>query len=156
MAPALAPDGRVPPGAVIAEVLEHLQATWPEEGCGVLLRGATPETWRVRRIRNASPTPRTHFEFDLGEWLQVCRDADARAERVACVFHSHVNAAADFSVEDRERAAPSGTPLLPGVSHLVAAVHGGCVTHLSLFAWESEDFLRVSVSLADFRIEKPV
>ncbi|MBJ6762363.1 Mov34/MPN/PAD-1 family protein [Myxococcaceae bacterium JPH2] len=156
MAPALAPDTRVPPRAVIAEVVRHLQSAWPAEGCGVILQGEAPETWRVRPLRNASPTPRTHFEFDLSEWLQVCRGADACAERVACVFHSHVNAPAHFSVEDRERAAPSGTPLLPGVSHLVVAIHGGCVTHLSLFAWESEDFLRVSLSLADFRIEKPV
>ncbi len=128
------------PDTVRAEVVRHLEALAPQEGCGVILRAGAEGPWRVRPLRNVSPTPRTAYAFAPEEWLAVCMEADARGERVVCVFHSHVEAPATFSREDHARAAPGGQPLLPGVSYLIGSVHRGCVVWVSEYEWRGDDF----------------
>ncbi|MFB1479085.1 Mov34/MPN/PAD-1 family protein [Corallococcus sp. RDP092CA] len=146
------------PPEVLARMIRHLEAAWPLEGCGVILRSGAGEggAWRVVPLPNASPTPRVAYAFAPEAWLQVCLDADARHEAVVCVFHSHVDAPAVFSAEDRRQAAPSGIPLLPGVSYVVVAIRGGRVASASRSSWCAGDFQTVPLVLADFRFEKPV
>ncbi|WP_341868226.1 M67 family metallopeptidase [Corallococcus sicarius] len=150
--------GAVLPPEVLAQVIRHLEAAWPQEGCGVILQGRAGEegTWRVVPLPNASPTPRVAYAFTLEAWLQVCRDAEARQETVACVFHSHVDTAAVFSAEDRQRAAPDGIPLLPGVSYVVVAIQGGRATSASSSDWQQGGFQTVLISSPDFRFENPL
>ena len=128
------------PGDVRDAVVRHLEAAYPHEGCGVILRAGDAGPERVRPLRNVSPRPRTAYAFSPEEWLAVCMEADARGERVVCVFHSHVDAPATFSPEDRSRAAPEGFPLLPGVSYLIGSVHRGCVVWVSEYGWQGDDF----------------
>jgi proteasome lid subunit RPN8/RPN11 len=128
------------PASVRDAVTRHLEAAWPREGCGVILQREGEATFRVRPLANVSPTPAVAYAFAPGEWLSVCMEADARRERVVCVFHSHVEAPATFSAEDFARAAPEGQPLLPGVSYLIASVHRGCVVCVSEYEWNRDDF----------------
>ncbi|NMO18926.1 M67 family metallopeptidase [Pyxidicoccus fallax] len=128
------------PDSVREAVARHLEARYPQEGCGVVLRAGENGPWRVRPLRNVSPRPATAYAFAPEEWLAVSMEADARGERAVCVFHSHVDAPATFSHEDRVRAAPEGLPLLPGVSYLIASVHRGCVTCVREYGWEEGDF----------------
>ncbi|WP_255654321.1 Mov34/MPN/PAD-1 family protein [Corallococcus sp. EGB] len=146
------------PPEVLAEMLRHLEAAWPLEGCGVILRSGDGEgdCWRVVPLPNTSPTPRVAYAFAPEAWLQVCLDADARKEAVVCVFHSHVDAPAVFSAEDRHQAAPSGIPLLPRVSYVVVAIRGGRAASASRSLWSAGGFQSVPLALADFRFEKPV
>lgn len=141
--PALGPE--LP--AELGPVLRHLEATYPEEGCGVLLRRGA--AWRVRPLENAYArhhavdparfprSARTAFLFEPREWLGVCLEAEASGEDVACVFHSHPDGAAHLSAEDRAWAAPEGEPLLPGTSYLVVSVLGGRARAAKLFWWEA-------------------
>lgn len=136
----------------LGDVVRHLESTWPREGCGVLLRRGTQGPWRCRPLRNVQDelhardagrhprTSRTAYAFDPREWLDVLLEAEREGEQVICVFHSHVEGPADFSLEDRRRAAPEGEPLLPGVSYLVMAIHSGCATDAALFRWHEGDF----------------
>jgi len=128
------------PEAVGREVTRHLEASWPREGCGVILRHGETGALRVRPLRNVADAPRTAYAFSPEEWLAVLTEADARGERVVCVFHSHVEAPATFSAEDRARAAPAGEPLLPGVSYLIGSVHRGCVRWVCEYEWRGGDF----------------
>ncbi|MFP2934520.1 Mov34/MPN/PAD-1 family protein [Pyxidicoccus sp. 3LG] len=128
------------PEAVREAVTRHLEAAYPHEGCGVILRVGDTGPWRVRPLRNASPRPGTAYAFAPEEWLAVCLEADARGERVVCVFHSHVDAPATFSREDLVQAAPAGEPLLPGVSYLIVSVHRGCVICVSAYGWTGAGF----------------
>lgn len=128
------------PESIRGEVVRHLEAMYPQEGCGVVLREGAAGPWRVRPLRNVSPSPRTAYAFAPEEWLAVCLEADARRERVVCVFHSHVEAPATFSQEDLARAAPGGQPLLPGVSYLIASVHRGCVAWVCEYEWREDEF----------------
>ncbi|MCP3137967.1 M67 family metallopeptidase [Pyxidicoccus sp. QH1ED-7-1] len=118
----------------------HLEAAYPHEGCGVILRAGDAGPWRVRPLRNVSPRPRTAYAFSLEEWLAVSTEADARGEQVVCVFHSHVEAPPTFSREDLVQAAPAGEPLLPGVSYLIGSVHQGCVIWVCEYEWTGGDF----------------
>jgi hypothetical protein len=51
-----------------------------------------------------------------------------------------VDTGADFSDEDRHHATPEGQSLLPGVGHLVMAVHSGYVRDMKIFWWECGEF----------------
>lgn len=145
-------DGLPPLPEDVSEIVRHLESCYPREGCGVVLRAGEGGLWRVRPLRNAQDalhaqdpvcfprTSRTAFAFDPREWLGVLLEADARGEHVACVFHSHVDAGADFSDEDRRQAAPDGQPLLAGVCHLVMAVSSGYIKDTKIFWWECGEF----------------
>ncbi len=90
-------------------------------------------------------TSRTAYLFDPKEWLRVLEEADQRGEEVACVYHSHIDAGAYFSAEDRVMAAPDGEPILPGTAYLVVAVDQGTTTDAKVFWWESGEFRQSSV-----------
>jgi proteasome lid subunit RPN8/RPN11 len=144
-----APPRELP--ADLSEVIRHLESVYPQEGCGVILRGGGGG-WRVRPLPNAYDryhaadpvrfphTSRTAYLFEPREWLALNEEADARGEQVACVFHSHANGIAAFSAEDRAQAAPAGLPVLPGVSYLVVGISEGHATDARLFWWSQGDF----------------
>jgi proteasome lid subunit RPN8/RPN11 len=150
----------------LSEVIRHLESCYPQEGCGVLLRGGGEGPWRVRPLRNVQDalhasdpvrhprTSRTAYAFDPREWLAVLTEADARSEHVACVFHSHVDTEACFSDEDRRQAAPEGQILIPGGAYLVISVHSGCVSDVRIFWWDCGEFQGHRVSL-DLRKHQP-
>jgi proteasome lid subunit RPN8/RPN11 len=137
----------------LSEIIRHLERTYPEEGCGVILRAGPEGPWRIRplpnaydRYRAADParfprTSRTAYLFESRDWLALQMEADARGEQIACVFHSHVNGIADFSAEDRAQALAAGQPLLPDVSYLVVAVVAGRASEARLFRWLEGEFL---------------
>ncbi|WP_044185924.1 Mov34/MPN/PAD-1 family protein [Hyalangium minutum] len=136
----------------LSEILRHLEGTYPQEGCGVILRAGLEGPWRVQPLPNAYDrhhaadpvrfprTSRTAYLFEPRDWLALLKEADARGESVECVFHSHVNGIADFSTEDRAQALASGQPLLPGVSYLVVAVVAGRASEARLFRWVEGEF----------------
>ncbi|NVI97816.1 M67 family metallopeptidase [Myxococcus sp. AM009] len=129
------------PGHILTELGRHLEAAYPLEGCGVILRAEGTGALRIRPLRNAAGNPRMAYAFAPEEWLAVCIEADARSERVVCVFHSHVDAPATFSQEDLLRAAPDGCPLLPDVSYLIGSIHRGCVHYVSEYEWRAGNFV---------------
>lgn len=136
----------------LSEVIRHLEKTYPQEGCGVILRAGPEGPWRVRPLPNAYDryhaadpvhfphTSRTGYLFEPRDWLALNLEADARGEQIACVFHSHVNGIADFSAEDRAQALAAGQPLLPDVSYLVVAVVAGRASEARLFRWVEGEF----------------
>ncbi len=144
----------------LSEVMRHLEAAYPNEGCGLILRNADGE-FRIRPMRNAYDryhavdperyprTSRTAYMFDGKEHLQVQREADTRGESVACIFHSHADVGAYFSGEDRAVAAPEGEPLHPGVSYLVVAIDAGKATAARLYWWAEGDFAEQVLTISD-------
>jgi proteasome lid subunit RPN8/RPN11 len=141
----------------LSAVLRHLEAAYPAEGCGLLLRAG--DVWRVRPMENAYDryrardperfprTSRTAYFFDPKEWLRVSEEAEAAGETVACIFHSHADVGAYFSAEDRDMAAPDGEPLMPGVTYLVVAVDQARATAARLFWWHQGTFAERVVPL---------
>jgi [CysO sulfur-carrier protein]-S-L-cysteine hydrolase len=145
------------PGDVVAEAVRHLEACYPEEGCGVVLRG--PAGARFVPLRNAyggwatrdrvgfPRDARSAFVFEPAEWLALLREADARGEGVTAIVHAHPDGLAAFSAEDRAQAAPGGLPLLPGVAYLVVSVRQGRATDAVWVGWEAGEYREETFSL---------
>ncbi|MGA9521585.1 MAG: M67 family metallopeptidase [Myxococcaceae bacterium] len=141
----------------LSDVVRHLEAAYPDEGCGMIVCG--PGGWRVRPMENAwdryhrmapSQYPgsaRTAYLFDPKEQLQALAELDARSEELTCIFHSHVDTGAYFSPLDRAQAAPFGEPFFPKASWLVVAVEGGGATSARVFWWKDGDFAEAPVDL---------
>jgi [CysO sulfur-carrier protein]-S-L-cysteine hydrolase len=144
----------------LGPILRHLAAAYPDEGCGVVIRRASDGALRVRPMENAYDrfharepddfprTARTAYLFEPREQLTVERECDQGGEQICCVFHSHTDAGAYFSAEDRRAALWEGEPVLPGVSYLVVAVDQGRPTAARLYRFEGGDFREAPVPLS--------
>ncbi len=134
----------------LSPVVRHLEAAYPSEGCGLILRG--PEGWRIRPMENAwdryhaqdpaqyPGSSRTAYLLDPKGFLRELTELAARGEELACIFHSHPDTGAYFSALDRAQAAPFGQPLFPETSWLVVSVAGGRACAARLFWWKDGDF----------------
>jgi proteasome lid subunit RPN8/RPN11 len=122
---------------VLGAIALACEADPSREACGlVVLRGGALE---VLVVRNAADelhaidpasfprTSRDGYVLDARAQLRILRGLDATGGRVVAVWHSHVEAGAWFSEEDRAGAVIEGEPVLPGVEYLVFAVRGGRV-----------------------------
>jgi len=138
------------PASVLVELVRHLAAALPDEGCAVLL--GRDDAVRLVPMENAQAshhardpdafprTARTAFTFDPRAWLALLRGADAAGEQVLAIAHSHPDGGEHFSAEDRRSAAPDGRPLLPGVAHLVVAFRDGKPQSARWAVWTDGDF----------------
>jgi proteasome lid subunit RPN8/RPN11 len=149
---------RLPP-VILRELVRHLEAALPDEGCAVLL--ARGDSVRVVPMENAQAahhardpeafprSARMAFSLDPRAWLAVLRQADRGDEQVLAIAHSHPDGGEGFSAEDRRWAAPDGLPLLPGVAHLVVAFRGGAARSARWAIWNNGDFLELDCPLPE-------
>jgi proteasome lid subunit RPN8/RPN11 len=147
------------PDGVLAELIRHLSAALPDEGCALLV--GREDQVRVVPMQNAQSahhardpeafprSARTAFSFDPRAWLAVLREADRAGERVLAIAHSHPEGGPGFSAEDRRQAAPDGQSLLPGVAHLVIAFEGGRPRSGRWAVWMDGDFLETACPLPE-------
>jgi len=143
--------------AVLAEAVRHLEACYPEEGCGVVLEGAAgtrwvalPNAYAAWAARDPDAFPRdarSAFLFEPAQWLALLKEADARAEKLLCVVHAHPDGQPALSAEDTAQAAPGGQPLLPGVAYLVVAIQQGRATAAAWARWQAGRFVEVPLPL---------
>jgi len=147
------------PGPVLTAVLGHLQAAWPEEGCGVLVEGegglrfvplANAQAAHHARDPDAFPRDaRRAFTLEPTTWLRLMREIESRGDRLAALVHSHPEGPAHFSDEDRRQAAPDGAPLFPGMAHLVVALQHGRPVKAVWALWRNGGFAELDCSLIE-------
>jgi proteasome lid subunit RPN8/RPN11 len=139
------------PDDMMEEIREHAEAAYPEECCGVVTASADApdELARVRRCKNSQDQfhkldphtfPRTNrnaYFMDPKDLLAIERECRERDERVRIIYHSHPDAGAYFSEEDRRCAVVDGAPLHPAVDYLVVSVRDGKAGESELFMWNS-------------------
>ena len=145
------------PEPVLAELVRHLAAALPDEGCAVLM--ARDDEVRLVPMENAQAahhardpeafpcTARSAFSLDPRAWLALLREADRAGERVLAIAHSHPDGGPHFSAEDRRWAAPDGEPLFPGVAHLVVAFEAADPRSARWAVWTEGDFLETDCPL---------
>jgi len=145
--------------------VRQAEAGYPREICGLVVgKPGDPETYSVRQVRNVADDERpadadgrprdarTAYLMDPMEELRVLREADARGWDVVCIYHSHPDHPAAFSVMDRERALDqAGRPLWPDALYLVLSVRQGRAVEACGFRWDAArgDFSAEPLPLPD-------
>lgn len=87
------------PGTVLAEMLAHVEAGYPDEACGVLA-GVQGRVARHFPAANASDTPRTFSEIGPGELLAIWNEIDTHDWQMLAYYHSHPHTPAYPSPRD--------------------------------------------------------
>lgn len=75
------------PPEMLAQVIAHAQAGYPEEVCG-LIAGRAGQAVGVYPARNVSPTPRVAYEMDAETLMRLVEWEDAGVALLA-IYHSH-------------------------------------------------------------------
>lgn len=145
------------PTEFLKQIREQAEKEYPEECCGMILGPADkPEILsRLRPCKNAQEkyhaqdaasfprTARTAYFIDAAELLDIQKEARRNGEEVRVIYHSHIDADAYFSDEDKRIAAPDGEPAYPGVDYLVIPVMEGKAGDFRRHLWnpEKKDFV---------------
>ena len=88
------------PGAIIEEMLAHLRADYPDEGCGLLggLAGVVSRHWPTT---NVEPTDKyVRYLIDPREQLAAEEEMDAADLELTAIYHSHTHTPAYPSPTD--------------------------------------------------------
>jgi len=129
--------------AVVAPISADCERNYPNEACGLLLRGADgqliglvcPNLQDRYHALDPAEFPRTaRTAYKLNE--RLIQKAEAQGQTLVGIWHSHCDAGAYFSGEDVRCAAPGGQPMYPGVAYLVVSVIGGSVRGMAMYHFD--------------------
>ncbi|MCP4415500.1 MAG: M67 family metallopeptidase [Chloroflexi bacterium] len=73
---------------LLNQMLQHLQAEYPLEGCGLLAGKEDGWITAVYPIHNILQSP-TKYEMDPRQQLHAFLDMEAKGWQLAAIFHSH-------------------------------------------------------------------
>jgi proteasome lid subunit RPN8/RPN11 len=128
------------PPALLARIAALCEADPGREACGLVLRrGGALEVVPVPNVADRAHAEdparfprgaREAFAMDPAALLAVHERNDREGGAIAAVWHSHVEAEAALSAQDRADAFAGGDPVLPGAEHLVLSVRGGRVAEV--------------------------
>lgn len=135
---------------VLREVFDHARRAYPLECCGLIHSSGA-----VRRCVNAADEfhaidpesfPRTAANgFALGfEDLRHLSESMTREDPVVAVYHSHPDAAPDFSAADRATAMPDGRAAYPELAHLIVSARGGEIACAKLYQFVDGDYREIA------------
>ena len=125
------------PDGLLSPVLDHALRDYPAECCGMIF--AAKNTSRLTRIRACENvqdslhrrdpvqfprTAKTAYAMAPQELFAIEQELRDREERIALIYHSHIETDAYFSDEDFRRATfgEPPEPLYPGTVYLVLSV----------------------------------
>ena len=151
------------PSEFLQKIRLQAEKDYPHETCGILT-GPVDELGKVADIfpcRNIQDeyhaqdpvsfprTSQTAYFIDPRELLRIQRTAREKKCEMRVIYHSHVDAGAYFSEEDKRVAASDGMPCYPGVSYLVASVKQQKVEDYKIFFWDEgqKDFMPGEINL---------
>jgi proteasome lid subunit RPN8/RPN11 len=87
------------PANICGEMIRHLRSVWPEEGCGVILRGKQGE-WSYVPIRNTADDPYCQYRLEPEAWVRTVLACERQGGKIAAIVHSHPRTPAVPSAED--------------------------------------------------------
>jgi proteasome lid subunit RPN8/RPN11 len=113
-----------------AEIVAHVESTYPKEGCGVLI-GSEDDAGRL--ISQVLPLPNTYtgpqedfFVLDPKDLVRADEQARQAGLGVVGIFHSHPDCDAYFSKRDLEHSCP-------WYSYVVLSVKSGRFDHANSY-----------------------
>lgn len=115
-------------------LIEHAREGAPDETCGILGGDYGDERTEVEvayRASNAAESPRTEYDIDPQELLDLVETVENTGLDVAGFYHSHPSGPANPSTTDADRAA------WPGLSYLIVALDGS-MPYVGSWRWDAE------------------
>lgn len=94
----------VPPGRLLATLLERARRSPGQEICGLLVRDGDG-AWHHWPVTNAHESPERAFLMEPGEQIAAFRALRERAWTLAAIYHSHPEGEATPSATDAAEAA---------------------------------------------------
>jgi proteasome lid subunit RPN8/RPN11 len=155
-APADAPT-IVVPASVRDELLSHAREGAPEEVCGILAgtngdgeTAGSGARWPSRCVEthhpaaNVAGTPRTRYEIDPREQLELMERIEDAGREVVGFYHSHPQGPAEPSATDAAQAT------WPGRSYVIASLDGGdAAASVGSWRWTGERFIAEEVRIEE-------
>jgi proteasome lid subunit RPN8/RPN11 len=95
---------------------------------------------------------RTAYFMDPQDTLRIHRAQDD-GERIAVIYHSHIDCDAYFSETDTRNALPGGAPAFPETIYVVVSVVEGRTQEARAYRWDagSQEFAPVPLTVAEGR-----
>ena len=144
------------PAAVVIEpdrlraIVDHAEAAFPQECCGLLSGDGADGVIRIDEIHaseNIATEPNRRFEVDPALRLRLQRTLRHGGGRVVGIYHSHPNGPAQPSSRDLEAAWE------PDLVWLIVGVRQGqavqCTSHVLIEAEEEARFTEVPLTTTD-------
>lgn len=143
------------PDRVRDEILAHAREGAPEEVCGVLAGSRDGEDATVvarHPAENAADDPRTRYEIDPREQLELLEAIDDAGREVVGFYHSHPRGPPEPSATDAAEATWTGRSYviaIPGESGERGREHGVADDYrLRSWRWTGEQFVAEPVRTA--------
>lgn len=99
------------------QMLDHLQACYPLEGCGLLAGDEMGRVTAVYPIDNILQSP-TAYEMDPHQQIEALLALEAASWQLLAIYHSHPQGPELPSATDIALA------FYPGVAHIIVSLHG--------------------------------
>lgn len=140
------------PPAFLQQICLQAEKEYPNECCGIILGPANqPNLFtRLEPCRNVQEechrkdpagfprTSQTAYFIDPKDLFRIQKQARENQEEIRVIYHSHINAEAYFSTEDKRIAAPEGEPAYPGIIYMIVSVMKGKAHQTHWFHWDSK------------------
>ncbi len=76
--------------------------------------------------------------MDPSELLTLQKELRQTGEEIRVIYHSHIDAGAYFSEEDKRLALQDGGPVYPGADYLIVSVSADAVQEACLYCWDPQ------------------
>jgi proteasome lid subunit RPN8/RPN11 len=135
------------PEAIRNQILAHAREGTPEEICGILAgtRNESNPDESEHRVEarhpaeNVAETPRTRYEIDPREQLELMEAIEASAREVVGFYHSHPRGPEGPSATDSAQAT------WPDRSYVIVSLGGSAGDSIGSWRWTGEEFVEESV-----------
>ena len=138
------------PKAFLDSIFLQAEREYPAECCGVIL-GISGQTdflrtqpfknvqdkYHAKDPENFPRTGRQAYFMEPKALLALQKESRASKEEIRVIYHSHIDAPAYFSDEDKRLARFEDGPVYPGVDYLVISVIDRKVQEVRLYRWDS-------------------
>jgi proteasome lid subunit RPN8/RPN11 len=113
------------------QMLDHLQAEYPLEGCGLLAGREDGWVTAVYPIHNILQSP-TNYEMDPRQQIQAILDIEANGWQMVAIFHSHP--------QGPEHPSPTDIALAfyPDAAHIIVSLQNQTTPVMRAFTIEGQ------------------
>lgn len=139
------------PKYIYEAAIAHVKREPSRESCGLILSDREGKLTRLIICNNLQDErhqedpllyPRdskTAYFIDPKQLLEIQKEMRETDEKIAIIYHSHINAEAYFSEEDYRQAVFKEEVLYPNAKYLIFSVIEGEVAESALYSWNHEN-----------------